>query len=313
MGTLISAWGGGTIDGVYVHMSSANQYANCYVAGVTSGAPVNENNLRDQLNLVKNTVVNVIDSNMPVNNALFGYTDIDHKNLENVYVIGDSDFKGAVAYYYSSMYSHLITGESYSKTDAIYLRWNTPLGLDSFGYYDDASIFLAERADMVNNAWSNYFSVEDDGIYYGGVKVLSGSANENIYANSNAFLYEDGDGNFRSNYVIVYEKGNDKAAEAAAFIAEHVARATGTVTYLPLKQLNTEKDFNRITWEHINGGVVLPTVEASSLCCVNFRCCDNLTVTCLQVELNACCGLFYDKLSHGKSPLCEKIIVFLNL
>lgn len=280
-GSLISSWGGGTIDGVYVQMNSANQYPNCYVAGITSGSPVNENDLRDQLNLVKNTVVNVIDSNMPANNTLFGYTDINHKNLENVYVVGDSDFKGAVAYYYSSMYSNLTTGESFATTDggtantpANYLRWNTPLGLDSFGYYDDASIFLAERADMVNNAWGNYFSIQDDGIYYGGVKVLSGSASGDINGTNNSFLYETGiynDKPYNSNYVIVYEKGNEKAEEAAAFIAEHVARATGTVTYLPLKQLNTETDFNRITWEHINGGVVLPTIAASSLDEINAK------------------------------------------
>ena len=46
----------------------------------------------------------------------------------------------------------------------------------------------------------------------------------------------------------------------------------------------------------------LNAVHACSLGGVNLRCSDNLAIACLQVELEACCGLLNYEFSHGKNP-----------
>ena len=129
---------------------------------------------------------------------------------QNVYVIGPENTK-IIEYWNDST----LAGANY-----LY-----PLADDNFGYYTSMADCLAEHANEICN-WGKYFDV-DGGLVFNGNVLWEGAIASGDYT-GNTLISAD---KTVSDYTIIYEDGNLEALNAAAFIAEHIQRATGSITY----------------------------------------------------------------------------------
>lgn len=240
LGAFITAWGRGTVESIIVDNFTNigdGQYQSGHLinANGLSGAT---NNALDQYPLFKNSIVYLNNSNNT--KPLVGYGYVKSHNLENVYFVGAHG--GSIITYYNSLYTNTMD----KKDSALYV--SQPMGMDAFEYYTSLNEFVSQRADIVN-AWGNMLQISGGNILFNGAIVADGD--EIAADDTDALVRTDG----RSDYIIVVEEDNQQAMEAAAYIAEHVRRATGTVTYTDFT--NTYINDNTIAVEHLAGGAVL--------------------------------------------------------
>jgi hypothetical protein len=142
---------------------------------------------------------------------ILGKVNASANAYQNVYVIGPANTK-VVEYWNDST----LAGANY-----LY-----PLDNDNIGYYNSMGSYLAEHKNDICN-WGDYFDVSGQTLKFNS-KCLWEGAIDSVDFTGNTLISAD---KTVSDYVIVYEDGNAEALNAAAFIAEHIQRATGTITY----------------------------------------------------------------------------------
>lgn len=146
----------------------------------------------------------------------------------------------------------------YGSNDAVTYEstYSYARGNDNFAQYNDIAAFLADRGgEMKSSSWA-YFDVTGSALKFGDKSVLSasGAVSSKTYE-GNVLISADKQS---SNYVIIYED-DDYAQNAAAFIAEHIARATGSIAYAE-KGVTGSADW---TSQTLTGGIRLPMMTGA--------------------------------------------------
>lgn len=221
--SFLSGYGKGSVENVYIEYNIKS--ANAWNTTVNSAR-------HNGLSITMKDCVISYDATWS-QGTLIGSVNSTDNVYKNVYVVnrGTGDDYAAVASYYNN-------DELADK------KYSYPLGGDNFAHYSSIGSFLAERTNEIKS-WK-CFGVTESGMTVGGKVCLSGSADEKTYE-GNVIIGAD---NSYSNYIIIYEKDNEYALNAATFIAENIQRATGTINY-------TTNDSGNVL-QSLSGGVRVP-------------------------------------------------------
>lgn len=222
--SFLASYGGGTVENVYI------EYKN--VSGNPWNSTVNTSRKQGLSITMKDCVVSY-DSSWTTGDLL-GKANATDNAYRNVYVVGNG-YESVVGYYNNDTLSEV-------KTDY-------PLGSDNLASYSDVKEFFAERDGEIRT-WE-YFDVIEAGMTVGGRLCLEGKASEKTFE-GNVLVSAD---KTYSDYVIIYENDNDYALNAAAFIAESLRRATGTITY-------TTQSGGQVL-QTLNGGINVPMMTSA--------------------------------------------------
>lgn len=200
----LASWGEGTIENVYVgYTGDTNDSWNSTVNTVRDGVPAVS---------IHNCVI-VYDKAWAKGNIL-GKVNASANAYKNVYIAGEAS-TNLVEYWNDETNSSKV--------------YSTPLRFDNFKRYASVGELLCEHKNEING-WK-YFSASGSGISFGSKGKLLDAAEISGDFSGNTLISSDGTA---SDYVIIYEDGNGEALKAASFIAEHIARASGSVTYAEL-------------------------------------------------------------------------------
>lgn len=198
--SFLASYGGGTVENVYIEYKNVSENA--------WNSTVNTARKSGLFITMKDCVISY-DSSWTTG-ILLGRVNATDNAYQNVYVVG-SGYESIISYYNNDTLSEV--------------KIDYPLGSDNLACYSDVKEFLAERDGEIRT-WE-YFDVIETGMTVGDTLCLSGVASEKTFE-GNVLVSSD---KTSSDYIIIYEKGNGYALNAAAFIAESFRRATGTVTY----------------------------------------------------------------------------------
>lgn len=204
-GNLIANRGGGLIENVYVGYTGASTDANPW------NCVANEASVSDPV-IMHNCVI-AYDTAW-TNGYLLGKVQAAANAYRNVYIVatGDTACSSVIQYY---------SDETQSNVACM-----TPLGNDNFAHYASVGALLGEHKNEING-WG-YFGANDTELSFNGVVLYTATESATANFNGNTLISAD---KTTSDYIIVYEDGNEDALNAAAFIAEQIQRASGTVTY----------------------------------------------------------------------------------
>lgn len=244
----LASWGEGRIENVYVGYTG--NYESSYNSTV--------NATRDSAPSV--TMHNCVISydTAWTRGYILGKVNDSVNAYRNVYVIGPQT---KVISYFSAL----------QNKDGVL---NYPLEKDNIAYYSSVGDFLAVRKNELSR-W-NYFSADDSSVSFGSKgTLLTASAPVTKNYSGNVIISAD---KTTSDYVIVYEDGNDYALNAATFIAEHLRRASGNIAY-------SNVGGGRIA-EELSGGVYLSVTtefpsevnESSAYIVIGKNACENAPV-----------------------------------
>ena len=195
------SWGEGVIENVYVG----------YTGELANGwnSTVNETRTTDVPAVTLHNCIIQYDTAW-TQGQILGKVNASENAYQNVYVIGPENTK-IIEYWNDS---------TMDSKNYLY-----PLDNDNFGYYTSMADCLAEHENEICN-WGEYFDV-DGGLVFNGNVLWEGAIASGDYT-GNTLISAD---KSTSDYTIIYEDGNLEALNAAAFIAEHIQRATGSITY----------------------------------------------------------------------------------
>ncbi|MBE5747843.1 MAG: DUF4838 domain-containing protein [Clostridiales bacterium] len=198
----LASWGEGVIENVYVG----------YTGELANGwnSTVNEMRATGVSPVTMRNCIVYYDTAW-TQGQILGKVPVSANAYQNVYVIGPENTK-VIEYWNDS---------TLDSRNYLY-----PLGDDNFGYYTSMADCLAEHENEICS-WGDYFDVDANGLVFNGTYLWEGVASEQDFT-GNILISAD---KTTSDYTIVYEGGNAEALNAATFIAEHIQRATGTVTY----------------------------------------------------------------------------------
>lgn len=197
----LASWGEGIIENVYVGYNgvAANGWNSTVNTKLDAGAAVT----------MKNCIISY-DTDWE-SGYILGQTRTSDNAYKNVYIVGPS---GTTIVKYSN-------DETNGNDES-----DLPLRYDNFKRYSSAGEMLSERKNEING-W-NYFSASGTQLSFGSKGLILSATEVTKSFTGNTIISADGSS---SNYVIIYENGNDNALKAAGFIAEQIRRASGTVTY----------------------------------------------------------------------------------
>lgn len=203
--SFLASWGGGIIENVYVAYTgnSSNDW-NCTVNNTRDSAPAIT---------MRNCVISY--DTAWTNGYILGKIDDTANVYRNVYIVGPeiTSEKAGVACYFSNV----------QNKDGVVTDY--PLGDDNIARYETVGAMLAERKNEISG-W-NYFTANETTLSFGSSQLLTASEVARDFT-GNTLISAD---KTSTDYVIVYEDGNDYALNAAAFIAEHIKRASGNIVY----------------------------------------------------------------------------------
>lgn len=223
--SFLSSWGGGLVENVYIGYTG--NYASSYNATV--------NSTRDSAPAVilHNCVISY--DTAWTSGQILGKVNDTANAYRNVYIVGHET---NIVSYYSTL----------RQKDNVIV--NYPLENDNFDYYSSVGELLAERKNEISG-W-NYFSADETFLSFGSYgSLLTATTAVSKNYEGNVIISAD---KTSSDYIIVYEDGNEYALNAAAFIAEHIARASGKVAY---SKITSGERIGGFT-EEVSGGINLP-------------------------------------------------------
>lgn len=161
------------------------------------------------------------------------------KSISQVFVVGAND-KMNILY----VWGH-DERTSVSRRDS-YLGGN-------FHTYATASDFVTYQGDAVGN-WGGFWSFDGANIKFNSKTMLT--ANKGSLPSGDTFISSD---KKSTDYVIVYDNAVTATQDAAAFIAKHVKRATGNVTYGAEKTTSLSNAY--IDYDRVQGGIAMQTIS----------------------------------------------------
>lgn len=241
LGAIVSSWGHGTIENIYLKYSpsiiASNFNTHNYVVGIDGASELNA--VGEQLAYIKDSIIDVSAlSTADTYGAYLGFTRNDYTNIENVIFYGSIADGAGIAYYPGNA----------SGVQGVY---NMPLGTDSFTHYTNVGELVRNHKAAING-WDSAFEAKSDGVYFNGTKILSGT--EAAAPQTNYLVNANKTG---SDYVLVYDENNATVSKMATYLIDQVRRASGTVDYYESTNSNGVVITQGIFEELVTGGVTL--------------------------------------------------------
>ncbi len=243
LGALVSSWGHGTIENIYVKYhagtpTSSTWDAKNYVVGVDAASSLNA--VGEQLAYIKDSIIDVSAlSSMDKYGTYLGFTRNEYTNIENVIFYGAIADGAGIAYYPGN-------------ASGLQGFYNMPLGSDSFTHYTNVGELVRNHKAAING-WDSAFEAKSDGVYFNGTKILSGTE-----AAAPATNYLVNQAKTGSDYVLVYDETNATVSNMATYLIDQVRRASGTVDYYESTNSSTGAVITQGIFEElVTGGVIL--------------------------------------------------------